>query len=153
MAKYPRCYNELMEKITGIAIVFTSTVLYSSLYPLLKKANQQLPPFTTMALAMLSLFILATLASIFLENGLHTKMSLIKSNFSLIIIIGIVNFIAFWLAILGFKYMSIWQQNMFYVIDPVAAAIFAYFILGEKITINLFLGLFIMAIGLFVAVR
>jgi len=142
-----------VDKFIGILIVSTSTILYAFLYPLLKKANQQLPPFTTMAISMFILFLLAAFSSIFLENGLQIKTNIIKNNLQILLTVGAINFIAFWLAILGFKYMAVWQQDMFALITPVVAGIFAYFLLGEKMNPNLFTGLIIMGAGLYIALR
>lgn len=61
--------------------------------------------------------------------------------------------VALWLIILGFKYLPIWQQSMFSLLTPVFAGIFAYFLLGEPISIKLFIGLAVMGIGLFIAVK
>ncbi|HVZ12714.1 MAG TPA: DMT family transporter [Patescibacteria group bacterium] len=142
-----------MERLIGVLIVFTSTVLYAAVYPILKKVNTTLPPFLIMAITSFIVFALAAIASIFFENTLNIKSSLIKDNMQILLIGGVVNFIAYWLAISGFKYMPVWQQDMFMLLTPIAAGILAYFILGEKITSNLFIGLAIMGIGLFVALR
>lgn len=142
-----------MEKLIGAGIVTASIALYALLYPLLKKANQELPPLTIMALSMLVLFLLSALGSIFLEHSLQIKQNIIKSHVTTLIIVGVVNFFAFWLAIYGFKYFPVWQQNMFYLLSPIFAGIFAYFLLGEKISANLFIGLAIMGVGLFIALR
>lgn len=142
-----------MEKITGIIIMTSSVALYALLYPLLKKTNQQIPPFTVMAISIFVLFAISLTASIIFEGSLQMKPSVIKSNLSLLVIIGIANFAAFWLTILGFKFFPVWQQNMFFLLSPIFAAIFAYLLLGENINNNLFIGLSIMGIGLFIALR
>jgi drug/metabolite transporter (DMT)-like permease len=142
-----------VDKFIGILIISISTILYALVLPLLKKTNQQLPPFTTIAISMFTLFLLAALSSIFLENGLHIKTSIIKNNLQILITAGAINFIAFWLAILAFKYMTVWQQDMFSLITPIVAGVFAYFLLGEKMSPNLFIGLIIMGTGLYIALK
>lgn len=138
----------------GGLIITVSTALYALISPLLKKANSDaVPPFTVMAISMFVLFVCSFLASVLFEDGLHMKASVLKGNISYLIFAGVINFIGFWLAILGFKYMPLWQQSLFALLTPVFTGIFAYLILGEKLSINLFIGLFIMSIGLFVAVR
>ncbi|MGH7245970.1 MAG: EamA family transporter [Candidatus Levyibacteriota bacterium] len=142
-----------MNKLFGISIVTISTIFYASLYPLLKKANEKIPPFTVMAISMFVLFILSLLASIFFEKGFHLKASSVKDSILILVLVGVLNFIGFWLLIQGYKFMPIWQQTMFTILTPVISGIFAYFILGENLTLNLFIGLAIMGIGLFVAIR
>lgn len=142
-----------MDRLTGAFIMTISTAFYALLYPLLKKANQQVPPFTVMAISMFVLFMLSLLASILFEGSLHMKSSIFKTNISFLVIAAVVNFIAFWLYILGYKYFPVWQQSMFTLLTPIFAGIFAYLILGEKITFNLFVGLLIMGVGLFIAVK
>lgn len=138
----------------GILIVTISTAFYGLINPLLKKANNDsIPPFTVMAISMFVLFLCSFFASIFFENGLHIKGDILKSNSGYLILAGVINFIAFWFAILGFKYMPLWQQTLFSLMMPVFTAIFAYFLLGEKLSLNFFLGLLIMGIGLFIVGR
>ena len=137
----------------GVAIMIGSVTLYAAIYPLLKKTNEQLPPFTVMAISMFVLFMISFLGSIIFENGFNIKISLIKSNLTFLVLAGTINFVAFWLAILGFRYFAVWQQNMFLLLSPIISGIFAYMILGEGISIKLFIGLLIMGAGLFIAVR
>jgi len=142
-----------MEKLTGLLIILSSTTLYAFLYPLIKKANQQLPPFTVMAISMFFLFALSVFASYFLEGIFRMKAEVLKANLPILVTIGVVNFIAFWLLIVSYKYFPVWQATMFTLLTPILAGIFAYFLLGEKFSINLFFGLLVMGIGLFIAVR
>src|ERR1041385_734381 len=142
-----------MEKLTGAGIILISTALYACLPVLVKKTNTQLPPFTIMAASMFFLFLFSFLASIFFENSLHLKQSGLRANFSVFILIGLLNFFAYWLFILGFKYFPLWQQQMFGLLTPIISGIAAFFILGETISINLFFGLIIISIGIFVGLR
>ncbi|HVF69401.1 MAG TPA: DMT family transporter [Xanthomonadales bacterium] len=142
-----------MNQLTGIIIVTISTACYALLYPLLKKANQQIPPFTVMSISMFVLFALSFLASIIFEGGFNLRDQDLKESILLLILVGAINCVGFWLGIQGYKYFPLWQQTMFTLLTPVLAGIFAYFILGEKLTVNLFIGLAVMSIGLFIAVK
>lgn len=142
-----------MEKITGLLIIISSTTLYAFLYPLVKKASQQLPPFTVMAISMFFLFTLSLLGSYFVEGILRKETDVLKTNLPILAAIGIINFVAFWLLILSYKYFPVWQATMFTLLTPILAGIFAYFLLGEKFGLNLLLGLAVMAVGLFIAIR
>lgn len=139
--------------LNGIVIVIASTAFYALLHPLLKKAGQQVPPFTVMAISMFVLFILSLLASVFVEGSLSLKGGAAKINLPILIIIGIVNFLAFWLLLLSYKYFPVWQINMFALLTPIIAGVLSYFILGEKLTVNLFIGLLFMGVGLYIAVK
>jgi len=142
-----------MERFVGIIIMVASTVLYASLTPLEKKANAELAPMTIMAISMFVLFLLSFIGSIIFEHPFSIKPEILKANILPLVLVGILNFFGFLLLILGFKHFPIWQQQMFYLLTPIIAGIIAYFVLGEVITVRLFIGLAIIAVGLFVGLR
>ena len=130
-----------------------STLLYAVLTPLEKKPNAALPPMTIMAISMFVLFLLSFIGSVVFEHLFSMKPSVLKANLTPLILVGVFNFFAFWLYILGFKYFAVWQQQMFFLLMPIFGGILAYFILGETISIKLFIGLAIIAVGLFIGLR
>lgn len=142
-----------MNLITGLFFALSQTILYALIVPISKKASQQVPPFTVMTISMFVLFILSLFASIFFQGGISFKNEGFKAALPLLIAFGIINFFAFWFVLIAYKYFPVWQITMFGLLTPVVAGFFAYFILGEKVTINLFVGLSIMAVGLFVAIK
>ena len=142
-----------MNKLVGILLASVSTLAYGAMFPLLKKANEKIPPFTLMALSMFFLFLFSLIGSLIFEKNALGKYSTIKAFLPLLIFTGLVNLAAFWTEILAYKYMPLWQQTMFVLLTPVFAGILAFFILGEHISAKLFLGLIIMAVGLFIAIR
>lgn len=137
----------------GVIIAISAYLLNASLSPLLKKANKDVAPFTTMAISMFIVFLLSLILSLWLENGWRFKLTDHRQSVFILILEGVITVAALWLIILGFKYLPIWQQSMFSLLTPVFAGIFAYFLLGEPISIKLFVGLAIMGIGLFIAVK
>lgn len=140
----------------GPLIVFLSVTLYASLGPQLKRVSQAgIPPFAMIAVSMFALFTTALILSIIFERGGTNLKSVMTSKnlFFALITVGLINTAGFYLAIQGYKYMPIWQQNMFELLKPILAGVFAYFILGEVITMRLFLGLLIMGIGLYIAIK
>lgn len=138
----------------GVLIISISTVIYGLLPVLFKKANQSLPPFAVMAISMFALFLVSFILSVLFEKSFSWKyLSDNKNIFLFLIMAGLINAVGFWLAIQAFKYMPLWQQALFGLLAPVFTGIFAYFILGEALSLKLFVGLAIMGIGLFVAVR
>ena len=138
----------------GPLIVLLSVLCYSILPVLIKKANQNIPPFTTIAISMAILVTSSFVLSLIFEPDKISKAFIDHKNLILILItVGLINTLGFWLAILGFKYMPLWQQTLFGLLTPVLAGVFAYFILGEAISMKLFLGLLIMGVGLFIAIR
>jgi drug/metabolite transporter (DMT)-like permease len=137
-----------MNKILGIGIISSSTILYALLSPLLKKANVSLPPFTIMAISMFSLFIFSLLMSVFFEHSFSLNLQGGKNVIILLLIVGLINGVGFWLGIQGYKYMPLGKQSLFALFSPALVAIFAYFILGEKLDPKIFISLIIMGIGL-----
>lgn len=142
-----------MERFVGVGIVVAATIFYASLPVLVKKANVQLPPFTIMAISMFVLFVISFLASVIFEHSLQIKQQTIKANLPYLVSMGILNFFGFWLFILGFKYFHVSQQQMFSLLSPIFGGIFAYFLLGEAMSVRLFVGLAIMGVGLFVTLK
>ncbi|HSA84297.1 MAG TPA: EamA family transporter [Patescibacteria group bacterium] len=142
-----------MEKVIGAVIMFGSIIFYGALAPLLKRANQDLQPFTLMAITMFFLFLIAGVASVVFEQSLTIKHSLIRTHLPTMIIFSVVNFFAFWLFILGYKYFAVWQQQLFYLLMPIFGGIIAYFLLGEAISIKLFIGLAIISLGIYIGLR
>lgn len=137
-----------MNKLLGVTIVFTDTTLYALLGPLLKKANLSLQPFTIMAFSMFSLFIFSLFMSIVFEHSLSVNFSKERNTIYLLFIVGVINGIAFWLGIKGYKYMSLSEQSLFALLSPILVGIFAYLILGEKINPKILVSLVIMGVGL-----
>lgn len=140
-----------MNKLIGVTIVLTDTVLYALLSPLLKKANLSFQPFTVMAFSMFSLFIFSLIMSVAFEHSFSINFQKEKNTIILLLIVGLINGVAFWLGIKGYKYMSLSQQSLFTLLTPILVAIFAYLILGEKINPKIFISLAIMTIGLIYA--
>lgn len=142
-----------MKQSLGVIIMLVSTVLYASLTPLEKKVNAELQPMTIMAISMFVLFTLSFIGSIVFEQLFSIKPAVLKANLASLILVGVLNFFGFWLLILGFKYFSVWQQQLFYLLTPIVGGILAYFLLGEAMTAKLFLGLAIMGVGLYIGLR
>jgi drug/metabolite transporter (DMT)-like permease len=138
-----------MNRILGIGIISLSIFSYSLLSPLLKKANLSLPPFTVMAISMLSLFVFSLFMSIAFEHSF--KLQIGKSSIFLLLLVGIINALGFWLGILGYKYMPLGKQSLFGLLSPIFVSIFAYFILGEKLDPKILVSLLIMGFGLFIS--
>jgi drug/metabolite transporter (DMT)-like permease len=132
-------------------IAFLSATGYALIPTLLKKANQQIKPFTVMAISMAVLFTISLLMSLFVEKSYQIKFSECKQSIGILILIGVINACAFWLMIKAFPYMPIWQQTLFNLLGVVIASVFAVFILGEAFNPKLFLALLIMSVGLWVA--
>lgn len=102
---------------------------------------------------MFVLFLLSFFASMIFEQSHTMKWTASKGAIYTLVLAGIINFFGFWLVIQGYKYMPLWQQTMFTLLTPIFAGVLSYFILGEKMSANLFVGLAIMAVGLFVALK
>ena len=142
-----------MKNFIGYLIVFISTIGYAIIPPMMKKVSVKLPPFTSIAISMFVLFLGSLILSIMFENGLNLKFGNYKSQILILVLVGLVNTLAFYFAILGYKYMPIWQQSLFLLLTPALSGIFAFWILHEQISPKLFISLIIMGIGLFLAIN
>lgn len=142
-----------MNNWIGSIIIFSSTVLYALMGVLFKKTSLQTSAFSLMAISMFALFASSLILSLIFEKDSIIKSIQDKNLFLLLISIGLINTVGFWLAIQGYKHMPLWQQTLFSLLIPPLTGIFAYFILGETISMKLLLGLAIMGIGLFVAIK
>lgn len=63
-----------MEKIFGIFYSTLSILAYAAMFPLLKKVNEKIPPFTLMALSMFFLFFFSLIGSLVFESSLLQNM-------------------------------------------------------------------------------
>lgn len=145
-------YYTDMQRYMGVGIVILSTALYALISPLLKKANHNIPPFTVMTISMFVLFLLSLIFSIFFEQSFQVK-TLLKPNVLFLVMAGIINFVGFYLAIQGYRYMPLWEQSLISLLSPVFIGFFASLILGEPLSPKLLLGLLFMGIGIFVVIR
>ena len=139
-------------KALGILIIVTSVFCYSLLGVLLKKASQNLQPFTVMAISMFVLFGVSFLFSIAFEKSLSLDFSMNKTSIMILVAVGIINVLGFWLQIKAYPLMPLWTQQMFFLLTPIFGGIIAYIVLKEPITSKLFAGLAFMIVGLFIAV-
>lgn len=137
-----------MNKILGIEIILLSTTLYALISPLLKKANITIQPFTVMAISMFSLFTFSLFMSIVFEHSMSLNIQKEKNAIVLLLLIGVINGVGFWLGIKAYKYMPLSQQSLFALLSPLLIGIFAYFILGEKFNPKILISLIVMGIGL-----
>ena len=53
-----------------------------------------------------------------------------KNTILLLFLVGLINGVAFWLGIKGYKYMSLSQQSLFALLSPIFVAIFAFLLFG-----------------------
>ena len=139
--------------IIGYVVSVLSTIFYSLTYPLQKKFSNDIPTFMMMTIIMFSASFVTFFLSIFLEKGLSFNFFQNKNGILILIFVGIVNIIAFWCLLTGYKYLPLWQEIMITMISPIFTAIFAYYILGESFSYKMFIGLIIMIFGLFIAIK
>lgn len=137
----------------GYLIVLLSVILSASLNPLIKKANRDIPIFTVMAISMLVLSLFSVLLSLIVEKSYQLRFTSHPQSLMLLIVAGVINVVALWLIILGFKYMPLWQQSLFSLLIPLFTAIFSYVLLQEPFGYRLIVGLLIMGFGLFIAIK
>ncbi|MBP6044886.1 MAG: DMT family transporter [Microgenomates group bacterium] len=137
----------------GVIIMLLSTVGYSLIYPLLKKGGEKISTFSLLAISTGVVCLMSVAMSLLTEKNSLVRSFSEKNYIWFVLIAGFINFFAFWLGVVAFRYMSVWQQQLFGLLLPVVGAIAAYFLLKEAISPRLFIGLVIMSLGLYVALR
>lgn len=139
-----------MDKLlTGIIFATISVLSYSAITPLLKKAG--LNPLATIIIQIAALWL--TILPFFIANKEYEHMLNNKQAIFLLIFVGIINAIGFYASMRAYAYLSIWQLNMFFTLSPLIGGVFAYFILGEAMTLRLFIGLSLALAGIYIAFR
>lgn len=137
----------------GVIVMLLSTIGYSLIYPLLKKGGEKISTFSLLAISTGIVCIMSVAMSLLTEKNALIRSFSEKNYIWFVVIAGIINFFAFWLGVVAFKYMSVWQQQLFGLLLPVVGAVAAYFLLKEAISPKLFIGLIIMSFGLYIALR
>lgn len=99
------------------------------------------------------LFVLSCICTYVLEKNYSWDLRQNAGSFTAILLVGVVNTVAFWCLLNAYSYVSVWQYQMFALLTPVFSAIFAFWIIGEPISYKLFLGLGFIGAGLFIALR
>jgi|GEM_PF-5868543 len=142
-----------MNVLTGSLVMTLSALFYGLFAPYLKKVSEAVPPFMTLALTSGIIAVTAFVLSLIFERGFDPGILTSKSMIKLIIAVGLLNLLAYWFEILGFQYLPVWQQQIFFALIPAFAGVAAFFILGEALSMKLVYGLIITGIGLYVSVR
>ena len=137
----------------GVIVMLLSTIGYSLIYPLLKKGGERISTFSLLAISTGIVCLLSVAMSLLTEKNALIRSFSEKNYIWFVVIAGVINFFAFWLGVVAFKYMSVWQQQLFGLLLPVVGAVAAYFLLKEAISPRLFFGLLIMSLGLYIAIR
>lgn len=141
--------------IEPIAYIFLigAPMLYGLNGVLLKKGVASIPPFTAMAISMAVLLTLSGLFAVCFERPQNLMGAEHRSSLVALLLVGGVNTAAFWCFLNAYRYVSVWQYQMFALLVPVFSAFFAYWLIGEALSWRLFAGLAFMGIGLVVALK
>ena len=140
--------------MTSHAIFFCimAPFLYALNGVLLKKGSSTIPPFASIAVSMLILFLVSSVLSWTTERGFSWSYSEHRAGFNALFAVGFVNTAAFWCLLKAYEEVPVWVYQMFTLLTPLFSAILAYYILGEIFGPKMFLGLAIVGLGLFIAV-
>lgn len=130
-----------------------STISYAVLNPLMKTASKKIQPFTLMTIMLFFLFLFSLILSVIFEKSYKFKFASNINHILILVLVGAINTFGFWLMIESYKYMSIWQQSLFSLLTPVISGIFAYFILGEALSVSIVFSLILMGAGLAISLK
>lgn len=139
-----------MDKIIiGILLMISSMVLYGVGNPIIKKAGFN--SFTTIIIQIAVLWL--SILPFFILTKSYLTIASNKHNLYLLVLAGLTNAAGYYLLVKSFGYLPIWQINMFWVLVPLFGGIAGYFLLHEPLTVKFFIGLFIVFVGLLIALR
>ena len=139
-----------MDKILiGILMMTSSMVLYGVGNPIIKKAGFN--PFATIIIQIAVLWV--TILPFFLLTKSYLSIATNKQNLFFLVIAGITNAAGYYLLVKSFAYLPVWQINLFWVLVPLFGGIAGYFLLNEPLPLKFFIGLTIVLVGLFIALR
>lgn len=137
----------------ALLFLIAAPLFYGLNGALLKRASASIPPFAAMTISMAILFLLSCVCTLSLEKNYTWDVRQHPGSFIAIILVGFVNTAAFFCLLSAYKYVTVWQYQMFALLTPIFSAIFSYWIIGEPITWKLFVGLSFVGVGLFIALR
>ena len=137
----------------ALFFLLTAPALYGLIGALLKRGSQGIPPFATMTVSMGALFGLSLLCSLILERNFSWDLRAHAGSFLVLLLVGAINTVGFYFMLRAYDYVPVWQYQLFSLLAPVFAMLFAYHLLGEPLSPRLFGGLALMGLGLYVAVR
>jgi len=128
-------------------------VLSYALLPILaKKINLDVPPLTFIAITMALLTGLSAIAAKLFEKEFFIT-SISTVNWLWLTAFAMINLIAFSLMLSTLTKMPVIEYQIMGVLIPVIGGLFAYFILAETLTARYFIGLIVMSVGLYIALK
>lgn len=141
--------------MSPVALFFliTTPALYALTVVLIKKGSAAIPPFAIIATSTFVLFVGATLLSVAFERSFQWTSTQNRAGLYYVMLAGLVNIVAFWCFIKAMEYVPVWQVEMFGLLSPIFAGVLAYLIIGEALSSQLFIGLAVVSVGMFIAVR
>lgn len=134
----------------GIAVL--AICGYASLGVLAKRSSFDVPPFAFIGITMVFLASFAILASVITEKHFSIT-ALTPQAWAWMIGFALVNFAAFTLYLYAIGKMPVVEYQMIAVITPLIGGVLAYLILSEALSMRYFIGLFITALGLYIALK
>ncbi len=141
-----------MEKYLIYGVGILAVMSYAFLAPIIKQPSLVVSPFLIMAFN--SIIILACSLPLYYFSAEKTVLSDLEPKiWGLILANGLINVLAFWLLLKALGGMPVWHYQMLVVASPIFSAIAAYFLLREDISVRLFVGLAIVSVGIFIAVK
>ena len=131
-------------------IAASSAVLYGILAVIAKYTKDTVPPFAFIAMTMLLLGTMSLIISLSTERWFGSKTFSTTALYA-VAAFAIINLIGFWLYLTGIRGIPVSHYVVLTQITPLVAAVGAYFFLGEAIALRFFIGLPLVALGVWVA--
>ncbi len=141
-----------MEKYAIYGIGLLAVMSYAVLAPIIKQPSLVMSPFLIMAFN--SIIILTCAVPLYFFSSEKINWSAVEPKIWILIFVnGLINVLGFWLLLKAINDMPVWHYQMLAAATPIFSGIAAYFLLKEEISIRLFIGLAIAAVGIYIAVK
>lgn len=131
----------------GIMLGLGTSICIGLLNPLVKKAG--LSPSVS-AVIQVGVLWMVYLPMLFLSKG-HIGMFEQRSAVLLLVLAGIINAVGYFFIVTSFKYLPVWQLNLFGVLAFFFSSLFGIFILQEPLPAKFFIGFALAAAGVLIA--
>lgn len=133
--------------------LFMSVVMYATLGPMAKKIGLTMPPFALLAWSSLIMGAIGAILSVAFERGQVVPDSRQIHFLGFVFLYAFVNCVASAIYYTSIKYVPIVHYDIMALITPIIGGLLAVWLLGEPFHARYLVGLAIVSIGIFVAIR
>ncbi len=139
-----------MEKLAPYLFATVTVSIFALIQTINRKlALEEIEVFVLIVFSTFFIALMGFLGWIWVENPLDKIFQVKPEHWAWLIFIGFINAIAIWFMFQALLQITSAEFNLMNLLAPIFAAIFSFFLLSEKPTYHLLIGLFFMSIGLY----